>query len=268
MSMSVIGRRRLFALAIALLARPLARPSPSVASQPQVFKGTYAADVGILYDMFTLQLRGGIEETVDLGIGEYRVTAIGEGPNIQNRFESSGVLREGRWKPVRSQSWFDIRGRQSRTDVVYDWSKRRVEYRARGETFFLRRVRVVDDVVSLPDGIHIDDVMTATLNYADGRWPAQADGVHRTLVVRRRRAENEGPDDIASSYRAEIVPLELKAVQDRSGKPAALFDLSRFSSWAKPSQPARIVFAPSRRPESITSSMILGTSVTIRFAAI
>lgn len=261
--MSVISRRGFLALPIALLIRPLA----SVGAEPQVFKGTYAADVGILYDMLTLHLRGSIEETVDQGIGEYRVTAVGEGPSIQNRFESSGVLRDGRWKPVRSQSWFDIRGRQFRTDVVYDWSKRQVEYRARGETFFLRRLRVVDDVVSLPQGIHIDDVMTATLNYADGRWPAQANGIHRTLVIRRRRAENEGPDDVASSYRAEIVPLELKAVPDVSGKPAALFDLSRFSSWAKPSEPARILFTPTRRPEIITSSMILGTSVTIRFAA-
>jgi hypothetical protein len=261
--MSVISRRQLLALPIALLIRPLA----SVAAHPQVFKSTYAADVGILYDMLSLHLRGSIEETVDDGIGEYRVTAIGEGPSVQNRFESSGVLRDGRWKPVRSQSWFDIRGRQSRTDVVYDWSKRHVQYRARGETFFLRRLRVVDDVVPLPDGIHIDDVMTATLNYADGRWPVQADGVRRTLVVRRRRAENEGPDDVSSSYRAEIVPLELKAVHDVSGKQAALFDLSRFSSWAKPSDPARIVFAATRRPELITSSMILGTSVTIRFAA-
>jgi hypothetical protein len=237
MSMSVISRRRLLALPIVLLIRPLA----AVAGQPQVFKGTYVADVGILYDLLTLHLRGGIEEIVDSGIGEYRVTAMGEGPSIQNRFESSGVLRDGRWRPVRSRSWFDIRGRQSRTEVF--------------------------DVVSLPDGIHVDDVMTATLNYADGRWPAQADGVHRTLVVRRRRAENEGPDDVASSYRAEIVPLELKAVQDVSGKRAALFDLSGFSSWAKPSEPARIVFTATRRPEIITSSMILGTSVTIRFAA-
>jgi hypothetical protein len=263
MSMSVISRRRLLTLPIALLIRPVA----AVAAQPQAFKGTYVADVGILYDLLTLHLRGGIEEIVDSGIGEYRVTAMGEGPSIQNRFESSGVLRDGRWRPVRSWSWFDIRGRQSRTEVFYDWPKRRIEYRARGETFFLRRLRVVDDVVSLPDGIHVDDVMTATLNYADGRWPAQADGVHRTLVVRRRRAENEGPDDVASSYRAEIVPLELKAVQDVSGKRAALFDLSGFSSWAKPSEPARIVFTATRRPEIITSSMILGTSVTIRFAA-
>ena len=263
MSMSLVTRRSLLAMPLVLFFRR----SPRASADHQVLKATYTADVGILYDMLTLQLRGSIEEIVDHAAGNYRVVATGVGANIQNRFESSGVLRDGRWKPVRSHSWFDIRGRQSRTDVAYDWSKRRIEYKARGETFFLKRIRVVDDVVVLPDGTHVDDVITATLNYADGRWLAQGDGVHRTLVVRRRRSDNEGPDDVASAYRAELVPFELKTVQDPSGKPTALFDLSRFSSWAKPSNPARIVFATTRRPELITSSMILGTSITIRFTA-
>jgi hypothetical protein len=261
--MSLITRRRLLTLPIALLFQ---RAAPAL-GRPQVAKAAYTADVGILYDMFTLHLRGEIDEMVDYSTGEYRVTGTGAGANIQNRFESVGVLRDGRWKPVRSQSWFDVRGRQSRTDVAYDWSKSRIRYHARGETFFRRRLRSVDDVVVFPDSAHIDDVMSATLNYADRRWPAQADGVYRTLVVRRRRADNEGPDDVASSYRAEIVPLELKTVDVSSGKSTALFDLSRFSSWAKSSEPARIVFTATRRPELITSSMILGTSVTIRFTA-
>jgi hypothetical protein len=258
--MSLITRRGFLALPL------LFAPSVALgATRPQVLKGTYTADVGILYDMFALQLRGNIEETVDYVAGDYRVIAKGAGASIENRFESTGVLRDGRWKPVRSEVWFDIRGRQSRTDVTYDWSKQRIRYRARGETFFLRRLRVVDDVIALPDGSHVDDVITATLNYADQRWSAQADGVHRTLVVRRRRSETEGPDDVASSYRAELVPLELKAAPNPSGKSTALFDLRPFSSWAKASEPARIVFAANRRPELITSTMILGTSVTIRF---
>lgn len=260
--MSLIARRVFLALPFTLLFRRLA----PVAAAPQVFKGTYTADVGILYDTLTLQLRGNIEEIVNYAAGDYRVIMTGAGANIKNRFVSSGVLRDGRWKPVHSESWFDIRGRESRTDVAYDWPMRRIRYRARGETFFLRRVRVVDDVVLLSDGTHVDDVITATLNYADQRWQADADGVHRTLVVRRRRSEAEGPDDVASSYRAEIVPFELKTVPDPSGKSTALFDLSRFSSWAKSSEPARIVFTSTRRPELITTSMILGTSVTIRFA--
>ena len=262
MSMSLISRRHFLTLPLALLI--LARP-PSAKAQPQVATGGYAADVGILYDMLTLHLQGTIEESVDRTAGEYRVTATGTGPGIANRVESAGKLRQGRWVPTRSRSWFDVRGRQSRTDIDYHWGKGQIEYRARGETFFLRRLRVVDDMVLMPNGAHVDDVMSASLNYADARWPTQVDGAYRTLVVRRRRADDEGPDDVASTYRAEVVPLELKVVSDASGKPTGLFDLSRFSSWAKPSQPARIVFGRTRRPELITTSMILGTSVTIRF---
>lgn len=267
--MSLISRRHFLTLPLALLvpvaARTVAQGQP--VAQRQVARGTYAAEIGILYEMFTLRLQGSIEETVDRGSGEYRILAMGTGPGIANRLDSTGVLRNERWAPVRSESWFDIRGRQTRTEVAYDWRKRQIHYRARGETFFLRRLRVVDDVLSLADGAHVDDVMSATLNYADGRWRPDADGAHRTLVVRRRRAENEGPDDVAASYRAEVVTLDLNAAPDTSGKATATFDLSPFSSWAKPSHPARIVFAHTRRPELITTSMILGTSVTIRFAA-
>ena len=70
---------------------------------------------------------------------------------------------------------------------------------------------------------------------------------------------------MAQTYRAELVPLELKIEpQPETGKPSALLDLSRFSSWARESRPARIVFDDERRPALITGSMILGTSVTIR----
>jgi hypothetical protein len=231
----------------------------------ELVKATYAADVGILYDMVTLQLKGRIEERIDRASGEYRVVAAGAGSGIANRFDSTGVLRNGRWTPVQSRSWFDIRGRQSRTEIAYDWQGRKIEYHAHGETFFLRRLRIVDDVLPIADGTHVDDVMSATLNYADGLWRVDPDGTRRTLVVRRRRDENEGPDDVAGSYRAELVPFELTSVPEASGKVSAHFDLSRFSSWAKTSRPARIVFGRSRRPELITSSMILGTSVTIRF---
>ena len=261
MSMPLISRRQFLTLPFAALFTT----SAGAYAMPEVAKARYAADIGILYDMVSLHLQGGIEETVDRGAGRYRIEANGTGPGIANRVVSTGILRDGRWAPVHSQSWFDVRGRQSRTEIAYHWPKRQVEYHARGETFFLRRLRVVDDLVAIPDTGHVDDVMSATLNYADSRWPLQADSSYRTLVVRRRRADHEGPDDVASSYRAEIVPFELKVDVDAEGKRTALFDLSRFSSWAKASEPARIVFSADRRPEVIKTSMILGSSVTIRF---
>jgi hypothetical protein len=149
--------------------------------------------------------------------------------------------------------------------VDYDYGRRLVEYRARGETFFMRRLRIVDDVVALPGGASIDDAISASLNFRDGYWAPGPDGRLNTHVVRRRRSDNEGPDDVAQTYRAELVPLDLKVEPEpETGRPSALLDLSRFSSWARESRPARIVFDGERRPALITGSMILGTSVTIR----
>jgi hypothetical protein len=258
--MGLIDRRQFLTLSMGLLLAPSARAF----AEPASTKGSYSAEIGIVYDMLALRLQGTIEEKVDRAAGEYRVKAEGTGPGIASRVDSSRFLREGRWARIRSHSWFDIHGRQSTTDISYDWSRQQIEYHARGETFFFRRLRIVDDVVPVVNGMHVDDVMSATLNYSDYRWPVQTGGMYRTFVVRRRRLNDEGPDDIAPSYRAEIVPLELQVAPDRSGRMMALFDLSRFSSWAKPSQPARIVFSPNRRPEFIQSSLILGTFVTIR----
>jgi hypothetical protein len=108
--------------------------------------------------------------------------------------------------------------------------------------------------------------VSALLNYADGLWPSQTGGgLFRTHIVRRHRADNEGADDVADAYRAELVPFDLKTFVDaQTGKPVAEFDLTRFSSWARESSPARVVFGPHRRPELITTSMAYGTVLTIR----
>ncbi len=67
-----------------------------------------------------------------------------------------------------------------------------------------------------------------------------------------------------AQYRAELAPLTLKvAVDAETRKPTARFDLTRFSSWARQSQPALITFGTDRRPEHLNLPMILGTSVQI-----
>src|SRR5262245_38584948 len=127
----------------------------------------------------------------------------------------------------------------------------------------MRRLRVAEDVLTL-GGEHVDDAISAVLNYADGQWPADADGRFRTRLIRRRRPANEGPDDVDKTYRAEFLPFVLKVDVDReTGKPTAVFDMSGFSSWARADRPARIVFGADRRPELIASSLILGTSIKI-----
>ncbi|MBI1735108.1 MAG: hypothetical protein HYR51_08045 [Candidatus Rokubacteria bacterium] len=189
----------------------------------------------------------------------------GEGDGVVSRIESTGHVRDGRWTPERATSWFLVRGRESRSEIVYDWAARKIHYRFRGETFFLRRLRVVDDTMPVPQGVHVDDVVTALFNYADAHWKPQPDGAYRTLIVRRRKREGEGPDDVDAESGAELVPFVLKVGRDQqTGKPVASFDMTRFSSWARPGRPARIVFGSDRRPELITTSLILGTSVTIR----
>jgi hypothetical protein len=264
MSMPAIGRRRFLTLPLALLLAPLARGAAEVSQRT----GGYAVDVGILYKAYTFQLTGTIEESVDRSAHRYHVVLAGHGSGIENRLESRGALRGARWAPERSTSWVQVLGRQSRTEIAYDYAREMVEYHARGETFFLKRLRVVDDLLRLPRGVHVDDVVSALLNYADGVWPPQEGGVYRTHIVRRQRPDNEGADDVAASYRAELVPFEMKtSVDPQTAKQVGVFDLTRFSSWARESSPARVVFGPRRRPELITTSMSYGTVLTIRMDA-
>ena len=205
-----------------------------------------------------------LTEATDREAGRYHVTIAGEGDGIANQIESSGLLRDGRWVPLEGHSSFSVKGRQSRSELRYDWTRRTVEYHFRGETFFLRRLRVADDVVSVPEGVHVDDSVSASLNYADGVWPARADGSYETHIVRRKRADDEGMDDVQQLYRAELVPFTLKVDADPvSGKPVALFDLTRFSSWAKNGEPARVTFGPDRRPTLVSLPLVLGSSVKI-----
>jgi hypothetical protein len=259
-----ISRREMFALMAALLLAPARR----LAAQPTWRRGTFAAEFGVFYGVLSYQVKGEIEESVDRGAGRCEVRLTGEGSGVTNRVEMHAEFREGRWAPVRSESKFEIQGREGWSRIKYDYDRRRVEYQARTETFFLRKLRVVDDVVVLPEGVVIDDAITAALNYRDGYWKPGPDGHLLTNIVRRRHRAGEGPDDVANAYRAEILPLELKMATDpETQKPSALVDLSRFSSWAREDRPARVVFDDDRRPVLITGSMILGSSVTIRLVA-
>ena len=255
-----MNRRRFLTLPLGLAALPLEQAFASATPR----KGDYSAEVAILYRAFSLQLTGTMEELVDRTAGKYTVTIAGDGGRIANRVESHGILRDGRWAPTRATSWFQVVGRESRTTLVYDYAADAVDYHFRGETFLLRRLRVAED--HLPLGReHVDDAISAILNYADGRWLPEPDGSLRTRLVRRRRPANEGPDDVDTLYRAEFIPLVLRVNNDpETAKPTAMFDLRGFSSWAREDRPARIVFGADRRPELITSSLILGTSVTIR----
>lgn len=260
MSRQVIGRRDFLSLPLAFLLAPLARASADTVAHT----APYRVDVRLLYGALTYRIDETLAESIDRSAGRYDVAMTGEGDGIVNRIESSGALRQGRWAPLRSRSFFSVKGRESRGDVTYDYTARKIDYHFKGETFFLRRLRVVDDSLPMPDGLLIDDAISATLNYADQFWRPQTDGDLLTHIVRRKIASNEGPDDVQAQYRAELAPLTLKvAVDAETRKPTARFDLTRFSSWARQSQPALITFGADRRPEHLNLPMILGTSVQI-----
>ncbi|MBI3827852.1 MAG: hypothetical protein HY294_17830 [Candidatus Rokubacteria bacterium] len=255
-----LDRRTFLTLPLALLLAPL----QARAAEPGLRRGQFAAEVSMLFGALTFHLAGPLEERVDRAAGRYEVTLEGRGTGVSNRMESRGVLRNGRWAPVHVATTMDLVGRPLRSTIEYDYEGRRIEYHHRSETFFLRRVRAVDDVLSLPAGMHVDDAMSATLNYADGLWPSRPDGSFETHVVRRRRREGEGPDDVEKEYRAEIVPFQLKIERTEDAHPAGVFDLTRFSSWARQDKPGRIVFGRDRRPESIALGLILGTSISVK----
>ncbi len=259
--MSGLSRREFLAWPLALLLGPRAAGAASRRS-------TYTVEAGLLWGLLTFRLAGTILETVDRAGGRYAVTAAGEGDDIANHTESSGLWRQGRWAPLRTASRVVVHGRRSEVHVTYDYARGVADYRSRSETFFLRRLRVAEDTVPLPAGQPVDDAVSAILNYADGLWNPEPDGTFRTWVLRRRRRGDEGPDDVERSYRAELVPLGFRVEPDpATGQPTALFDLSRFSSWARESRPARVVFGADRRPTAISSALILGTSLVIRIAA-
>lgn len=124
-------------------------------------------------------------------------------------------------------------------------------------------------MVALAKGQHVDDVVSAELNFAADKLDRDPDGAYRITVVRRARPANEGPDDVASGgYGAELATVRFHAAPDPvTGRLTARLDLSGFSSWAKPAQPARIAFAADRHLASVESSMMLGTTFTLRMAS-
>src|SRR5262245_36436917 len=258
--LSLLGRRTVLGMALAWVLAPGRR----VAAEVELRKGTFNARVALLFGAFRFEETGVIDETVDHAAGRYQVRINGTGPDMITEIESTGAMRDGRWVPLRFTDRFGVYGRESRLEVNHDLSGGRVHFQGRSETFLLRRVRITDDTLVVPPGTHVDDVISATLNYVEGRWPAEPDGRFVTRIVRRQKMPGERPDDVEQRYRAELVPLDLRVGPDTDGRATALLDMSRFTSWARGDEPARIVFGANRRPETITASLILGTNLTIR----
>ena len=261
----MLSRRQFLALPLALLFAPrLGQASELVRS------ATYHAEIAILFSLFTFTLDGTVDEDVDRIAGRYRVLIVGDGPGIAQRAESVGRIRERRFTPTATTLISTIRGRVGRTQISYDHERGLVHYHHTSETFFLGRRRMAEDTIPIPDGQRLDDVLTAALNYGQGLLETDGPGRYRTLVVRRARRAGEGPDEIhPGGYRAEIVPVRFTVTQEgETGRPVVLLDLTPFSSWATTGHPARIIFGPDGRPESLQVPLILGTTARARFHSI
>ena len=229
----------------------------------------YDADIGVLFNLLTFTLSGTIVEEVDRAHGRYRVIVNGKGLGIAAGSESVGVIRDGRFMPTETRGFHVVRGRENRVTITYDYEHGLVEYHALSYTFLLGRRRQVDDVVRLSPGQHVDDLVSAEFNFAANTLDVEPDGAYRLTVVRRARPEDEGTDDISpSGYHAELATVRFRAAPDATtGRLTALVDLTGFSSWARKARPARVAFGADRHLESVTSSLILGTTFALRLTS-
>jgi hypothetical protein len=230
----------------------------------------YEADIGVLFNLLTFSLSGTIVQEVDRAGGRYRVTVNGKGFGITAGTESVGVIRDGRFMPTETRGFHVVRGRENRVALNYDYEHGFVEYHSLTYTLLLGRRRQADDVVRLAPGQRVDDLISAELNFAADRLDREPDGAYRLTVVRRARPEDEGPDDVSpSGYHAELATVRFHASSDAStGRLTAAMDLTGFSSWARRTQPAKVVFAPDRHLASVTSSLILGTTFSLRLTPV
>ena len=260
-----IPRRRFLTLSLLSLVFPRAAPA--------IVKGlvnrSYEVDVSVLFNLLTFAIKGTISEEIDQAAGRYRFTLTGQGTGVSTRTTGAGIIQDGRFKPTELLSVHTVRGRENRTSLTYDYQSGLVEYHSLSYTLLLGRRRQVDDLVKLAPGQHVDDVFSAELNFAADKLDRDPDGAHRITVVRRARPANEGPDDVSSDgYRAELATVRLHAARDgATGRLTARLDLTGFSSWARPTQPARVAFTADRHLESVESPLMLGTNFTLRLGA-
>jgi len=264
-----LTRRAFLASPLPLLLAPRFAWGQIPAKNPQRQVYDFAVDVGVMWDVFTVSLTGTVIEEIDLAAGRYRMVLNGEGSSVTAHTEATGVIREGRFAPVETHSRSTIRGRENTVNLLYDYDRGTVEYHSVGHTFFLGRRRQADDTLKLPAGQRVDDLLSAELNLVANKLEQEPDGTYRTFVVRRSRAENEGPDDVSpSGYRAELVPLRFRLTPDAAtGRLNALIDITGFSSWARRNEPARVTFTSDRRLETVQSKLILGTTLKVRVTA-
>ena len=254
-------------LVLPLVGLVLPRPASGETTERSV--RMYEANVGVLFNLLTYTLAASVTVEIDRLAGRFQVAIRGTGPGATARTESTGIIREGRFMPIETRSLHTVRGRENRLVLSYDYERGLVSYHVVAHTFLRGRRWYVDDVIQLAPGQHVDDLISAALNFAVGALDVDSDGAFRITVVRRARSANEGLDDVSpTGYRAELTTVRFRAAPDAAtGRLTALVDLTGFSSWARPARPARVVFGADRYLESASSSLILGTTFELRLVS-
>ena len=254
--------RGLGSLALALAIRTRRAAAGSLAARSL----DYRVDISLLYALLRYSVGGSMVEEVDADAGRYRVLITGSGTGVSMRIEARGLIESGRYRPLELKSAHSFVGRPSVLSITYDYARGLVDYHAVGHTLLSGRRRQVDDVVVLPPDTPVDDAVSAGFNFAAGRLEQDPDGAYRMNVLRRSRPKGEGPDDVTpGAYRVEIVPVRFQIEPDPgTGKLTARLDMSNWSSWARADRPARLIFTPDRRLESIESSLIWGSAARMR----
>lgn len=259
-----LPRRRFLTLSLLALGLPRSAPAnvKGLVSRP------YEVDVSVLFNLLTFAIKGTISEEIDPTAGRYRFTLTGQGTGVSTQTTGVGVIQDGRFKPTELMSVHTVRGRENRTSLTYDYQRGLVEYHSVSYTLLLGRRRQVDDVLRLPEGQPVDDLASAYLNFAANKLEGDGAGSYRALVVRRAWKDNEGPDDVSpSGYRAMLAPVRFQVAPDpATGGLQGQLDMTSLSSWARPSQPARVSFDAARHLESFQTSLILGTTITVQLA--
>src|SRR5262252_9398304 len=102
MSRQGVARRDFLTLPLGLLLSPLMSPLARALAAVEGYSAPFRVEVSLFYGALT------------------------------NRIESPGARRRGRWAPLRSKSFFSVKGRESRADVTYDYAARQAEYHFKG----------------------------------------------------------------------------------------------------------------------------------------
>jgi len=93
---------------------------------------------------------------------------------------------------------------------------------------FFSGAYTAEHVLTLAPDVHVDDVMSALLNYAEERWPQQPDGSYTTFLVRRGPSARPGRSEPV--YEAQLRPVDLIVARTTGVAPRRL----SISSFERP----------------------------------